>query len=144
MNGSIARKILAAIGALLLLLPGMVSAHHSTALFDHSRTLTLQGIVKEFRWINPHAIIQVLVKGGDTREEEWSVQMSTPRYLTHAGWTASTLKPGDVVSLLVEPLRDGTRVAAYVSGAGPPGAFVAEPPTPPPSTRTGAAENAHK
>ncbi|MEO8465485.1 MAG: DUF6152 family protein [Gammaproteobacteria bacterium] len=139
MKRPIARKMRGALLALMVAAPVWASAHHSTALFDHSRTLTLEGVVKEFRWINPHAIIQVVVKGGDGREEEWSVQMSTPRYLAHAGWTASTLKAGDAVTLLVEPLRDGTKVGAYVSGAGPPGAFVAEPPTPPPSTRAPAA-----
>ena len=124
----------AALLALLLAAPAWVSAHHSTAMFDQLRTRTLEGVVKEFRWINPHAFIQVLVKGGDGRPEEWSIEMSTPRYLAQAGWTASTLKAGDAVSVVIQPMRDGTRVGAYVSGAGPPGAFVNEPPTAPAST----------
>ena len=127
------------VGMLLLVAPVFVSAHHSTAMFDQLRTLTLEGVVKEFRWINPHAFIQVLVKHGDGHEQEWSVEMSTPRYLGKAGWTATTLRPGDVVSLVIHPIRDGTALGAYVSGAGPPGAFVNEPPTAPASTRTPAA-----
>src|SRR6185295_4097443 len=135
MSVPMARKILGVIGMLSLMTPVFVSAHHSTAMFDQLRPRTLQGVVKEFRWINPHAFIQVLVKGGDGREEEWSIEMSTPRYLAKAGWTPSTLRAGDAVNLVIQPMRDGTKLGAYVSGAGPPGAFVNEPPTAPASTR---------
>jgi hypothetical protein len=123
------------LSALLAIAPAYVLAHHSTAMFDQARTLTLQGVVKEFRWINPHAFIQVLVKGGDGREEEWSVELSTPRYLAKSGWTPSTLKAGEAVSLVIQPMRDGSKLGAFVSGAGPPGSHVNEPPTAPPSTR---------
>ena len=102
--------LLGALSALLMAVPALVLAHHSTAMFDQLRTRTLEGVVKEFRWINPHAFIQVLVKGGDGREEEWSIEMSTPRYLAKAGWTASTLRAGDAVNLVIQPMRDGTKV----------------------------------
>jgi hypothetical protein len=133
MSRRAASRLLALTALLAAAAPAAVLAHHCTAMFDQSRTLTLEGVVKEFRWINPHAFIQVLVKTGSA-VGEWSVETSTPRYLAQAAWTPGTLKAGDVVSPVIQPMRDGTRLGAYVSGAGPPGAFVNEPPTAPAST----------
>jgi hypothetical protein len=125
------RVLLAGLGTLLVAAPGLVLAHHSTAMFDQLRPCALSGVVKEFRWINPHALIQVLVKTDDRREETWEVELSTPRYLAKVGWTPGTLHAGDAVNLVVQPMRDGSKMGAFVSGAGPPGALVNEPPTAP-------------
>ncbi len=120
-------KLLAAFTALALaamLVP--VSAHHSSATFDPSRSLTLQGIVKEFRWTNPHAFIELSMKGDEGRAEEWSIEMDSLDHLARAGWRADTLTPGDAVSLVVHPMRDGTEGGRYVSGTGPRGPLIAE------------------
>ena len=53
----------------LAAMPFSVSAHHSSAMFDSSRSFTLQGVVREFRWTNPHAFIQVYVKGAKARKK---------------------------------------------------------------------------
>ena len=123
------QKVLGAIGGLMLAVaPIWVSAHHSSALFDQSRSLTLQGVVKEFRWTNPHAFIEVWVKGDDGREQrQWNIEMSSPEYLARAGWRPDTLKAGDAVSLVVHPMRDDTRGGHYVSGTGPRGPLIDEP-----------------
>ena len=97
------------------------SAHHSSAMFDASRSLTLQGVVKEFRWENPHASIHVLVKDDAGREDEWSVEMNSPEYLARTGWQPDALQNGDAVSLVIHPMRDDTKSGQYVSGAGPRG-----------------------
>lgn len=103
-------------------LPVLVLAHHSSALFDASRSLTLNGVVQEFRWTNPHASLQVLAKDVAGREQEqWTVEMSSPEYLARAGWQPDTLRPGDAVILVVYPMRDGTKHGQYVAGTGPRG-----------------------
>ena len=135
MTWRITRKLLRAISALIwAALPTLVLAHHSSAMFDQSRSLTLQGVVKEFRWTNPHASVQLLVKGSAGREQEqWSIEMTSPEYLARAGWQPDTLRTGDAVSLVVHPMRDDTKGGYYVSGTGPRGPLIAEPSVPAPA-----------
>lgn len=125
---AVRNKILGAIGALTLAaMPILASAHHSSAMFDQSRSLTLQGIVQEFRWTNPHASIQVSIKGQEGRDEQWSVEMSSPEFLARAGWQPGTLKTGDAVRLVIHPMRDDTKAGYYVSGTGPRGPLINDP-----------------
>lgn len=131
------KKMLATFSAIALAaIPIFVSAHHSSAEFDPSQSLTLHGIVKEFRWTNPHAFIEVLVKGDEGSVEEWRIKMNSLDDLTRAGWRADTLTAGDSVSLIVHPMRDGTKVGQYVSGTGPQGPLIAEQPPVPISAQT--------
>jgi hypothetical protein len=83
-------------------------AHHSFAMFDFSRTVTLKGVVKELQWTNPHVIVWVETTPGPGRTPEvWSAELTSPGNLTRNGWTKRTLKPGDKVEVDVSPLRDG-------------------------------------
>src|SRR5271165_6740143 len=85
------------------------SAHHSTTMFDHSKTLTIRGSVVELRWVNPH--VSLLVKGvvdsGNTEEEDWLMEMTSPGNLVRAGgWSRNAVKAGDRVVVAFSPLRD--------------------------------------
>jgi Family of unknown function (DUF6152) len=82
-------------------------AHHSFARFDRSKTVVLTGIVKEFQWTNPHAWIQINVKGANGRVVEWGAECGSPNMMVRSGWKKSLLKPGDTVTVTVNPLRDG-------------------------------------
>jgi hypothetical protein len=104
----------ALLGAVLLLAVPAV-AHHSSAMYDHDRTVTLKGAVREFQWTNPHCWIQLLV-AGEHGAEEWSVQMGPPSYLYRDGWRRGTLKPGDEIVVVVNPMHDGSRGGLWVSG----------------------------
>jgi hypothetical protein len=87
------------------------SAHHSTTMFDHSRTLTLTGVVVELRWTNPHVTLLVkgTVKDGD-QPSEWLLEMTSPGNLVRAGgWSRSAVKPGDKVVVEMSPLRDASQ-----------------------------------
>ena len=84
-------------------------AHHSAAIFDVEHKITLTGAVREFQWTNPHSYIQLLVKNGEGKEVEWSLEMGGLAYLYNNGWRPSTLKMGDEVIVTVAPLRDGAR-----------------------------------
>ena len=89
-------------------------AHHSGAGVDRTRTVTLTGVVKEFRWTNPHSWIDLEVtdKGAAT---VWSIEMNPPPYLVRSGWKASTLKAGDKVSVTLNPIRTGEPGGIFVS-----------------------------
>ena len=78
-------------------------AHHSFAMFDQSRQVTLVGTVKEFQWTNPHTFIELVDGSGKT----WSVELNSPNNLLRQGWKRTALSPGDKVTVIINPLRDG-------------------------------------
>jgi hypothetical protein len=112
MNRMLNRTLLAL--AALLLAPAAL-AHHSGAMFDSERTVTLTGKVTEFNWVNPHSSFKVEVAGEDGKTEIWSIEMNAPQNLVRSGWKRTTLKPGDEVTVVVRPLRDGKPGGLFVS-----------------------------
>jgi len=107
---------------------GSALAHHSFAMFDQSKTVTIQGTVKDFRWTNPHVFIQVMVKNDQGVDEEWSIEMTSPEHLVRTGWKPGTLKPGDKITLNIHPLRDGNiKGGQYLNGTGPDGPLIGAP-----------------
>ena len=87
-----------------------VAAHHSTSMFDSTKTYTIKGTVRELRWVNPHATITVTgtVEGKEAQEPEtWLLEMTSPGNLTRAGgWTRNAVKPGDQVVVQFNPLQN--------------------------------------
>jgi Family of unknown function (DUF6152) len=113
----------------ILLAAGSALAHHSFAMFDQSKEVTVQGTVKEFRWTNPHVFIQLMVKNDSGGEDEWSIEMTSPEHLVRVGWKPVTVKPGDKITLVIHPMRDGSvKGGQYLSGTGPGGPFAGTPP----------------
>jgi len=90
-------------------------AHHSYAMFDRGKTVTLNGTVREYRWTNPHTWLQVTVPNDAGGTDEWSVEMGSPFELLRNGWTAKTIKAGDKVSVQIHPVKDGTKGGGFVS-----------------------------
>ena len=96
-------------------------AHHSTAAFDSTRVVKIEGTITQFRWINPHASIKIDgVTEGDDPDGVWTVEMTAPNVLINEGWTRTALKIGDKVTMYVNPLRnsvvlnDGSTGSLYV------------------------------
>ncbi|WP_404713734.1 DUF6152 family protein [Sphingomonas sp. MMS24-J13] len=89
------------------------SAHHSFAMFDPARTVTLNGTIKEFRWVNPHVSLFVLADHPGAAPELWAVELTSPGNLTRLGWTRKSLAPGDKVTVEVNPLRDGQKGGGF-------------------------------
>jgi hypothetical protein len=84
-------------------------AHHSFAIYDHGKTVTLKGTVKTFQWTNPHCVIWLMVQpDGGGEPQEWSIETTSPGVLTRSGWTRKSVNPGDRVSVEFSPLRDGS------------------------------------
>jgi hypothetical protein len=133
-EGAHAMKVLrqAVLGAVLAgaLLGATVTAfaHHSFAMFDRDKEVTLTGTVREFQWTNPHAFIEMDVpdpKGGTA--EKWSIELNSPNNLTRQGWKSSMLKAGDKISLTMNPLRDGKKGGLFVSVVLPDGKVIKDP-----------------
>lgn len=81
-------------------------AHHSFAMFDQTKEVTLKGTVEEFQWTNPHAFIQIQTMGADGKPETWAIELNSPNNLKRQGWNSTSLKIGDKVTLKTNPLRD--------------------------------------
>jgi hypothetical protein len=97
-----------------LVMPLGLHAHHSPAMFDFSKELTLTGTVRLFQWTNPHSYIQLVVKPDEGPEQEWSLEMGANAYLYNLGWRPSTVKAGDTLTVIVVPLRNGGQAGLLV------------------------------
>ena len=103
-----------------------VAAHHSAAGIDRTQSKTVSGTVKEFRWGNPHAWIDLDVPNDKGVVDTWSIEMTSPTFLLRAGWKSSTLKSGDKVTVTLRPFRDGTPGGLFVSVTLPDGRVMCE------------------
>jgi Family of unknown function (DUF6152) len=106
-------KSFGALAAVWMLAAGIssVAAHHSSTMFDHSRTATIKGTVVELRWVNPH--VTITINGSlsdDDAPAEWLMEMTSPGNLVRAGgWRRDAVKPGDKVEIEFSPLRDADK-----------------------------------
>jgi hypothetical protein len=102
-------KYVVVAGMVAALLGMPAAAHHSFAMFDQSKTVTLKGTVTEFQWTNPHSFIELDAPGAGGKMEHWGIELNSPNNLTRQGWRRSSLKPGDVVTITINPLRNGMK-----------------------------------
>ena len=85
-------------------------AHHSFSMFDQEKVVTMNGTVKELEWTNPHSWLRVMVEDEKTHQPlQWSIELASTGQQTRIGWTKEIVKPGDKVTIEINPLRDGTR-----------------------------------
>ena len=99
----------------LLLAPVTTLAHHSGAMFESEKTITLHGTVKEFEYTNPHSWLWVTVTNDDETTTDWGFEAEGPSTLYRAGIKKNDLKPGDKVTVTGRPMKDGRPAAAWVS-----------------------------
>ena len=90
------------------------SAHHSGAMFEPEKTITLKGVVKEFEYTNPHSWLWVTVTNDDKTMTDWGFEAEGPSTLFRAGIKKGDLKPGDNITVTGRPMRDGRPAAAWV------------------------------
>ena len=90
---------------MVLLLAGLL--HHSFAMFDTAKQVTLAGTVTAFEWTNPHAYIELDVPGENGAIKHWSIELGSPSILQQGGWKFKDLKFGDKVTAVVSPLKNG-------------------------------------
>ena len=125
---------LALVMALLAARP--VVAHHSFAMFDLVKEITLVGTIKEVQFTNPHVWLQVLVPDGKGGTTEWSIEAGAPGMLLRTGWKPSTLKFGDAVTVVTHPARSGASNGSLVRITIPDGRVLG-PGGPPPALKPG-------
>jgi hypothetical protein len=118
----------------------LVTAHHSFAMFDTANPITIAGVVTAMQWTNPHAYIELDVVEGQSKKH-WTIELGSTSILQRAGWKFNTIKPGDRITAIVSPLRNGdpgsllTRVTlpdgrVLANGGGATGSGAAPAPAP--------------
>jgi hypothetical protein len=93
--------------------PMLVSAHHSAAMFDEKKTITVDGVVKEFQYTNPHSWLLVDVTGPDGKVVTWGFEAEGPSTLQRAGIRPSEFPVGTRLSITGRPMKDGRPAATW-------------------------------
>ena len=90
-----------------------LAAHHSFAMFEMDKDVTYKGVVTEFKWMNPHAHITVDIKPGPGVDPSqvgiWDVEGGSTNIMGRQGWNRATFKPGDPITLVGHPMKDGSK-----------------------------------
>jgi hypothetical protein len=102
--------------AVLLLIAGWgapLLAHHSFSMFEMDKNVTYTGQVVDYKWNNPHVHFTIDIKPGPGIDQatvgRWDVEGGSTNIMTRQGWTRATLKPGDPITLVGHPMRDGSK-----------------------------------
>jgi len=95
-------------------------AHHSFAMFDRTKQTTLKGTVKQFQWTNPHSFVQLLVMENG-QEVEYAIEGMSPNSLARRGWNHHSIKAGDKLKIVMNPLKDGTQGGSFKRAIFPDG-----------------------
>jgi hypothetical protein len=106
------RSTLAA--ALLLATASRGEAHHSATMFEQTKTITVEGVVKEFQWTNPHSWLLVDVTDKNGKVTTWGFEAEGPSTLQRAGIRPSEFKAGTRVTMTGRPMKDGRPAAIWV------------------------------
>jgi hypothetical protein len=112
--------------AVALCTAGSAWAHHNAAGIDRTKTVTVEGTVKQFKWANPHSWVEIEVPDKKGGTETWNAEMTSPSILVRAGWKKTTLTAGDKVKLVVNPMMNGTPGGLFVSITLPSGQLLTQ------------------
>ena len=104
---------LVAVGLFALSVP--VFAHHGTAAFETSRTITMKATVTDWFWANPHCFVKFDYKNDKGEVEHWVVETSNPPDMMNKGWTIHTLKAGDEITVTVYPVKNSKTVGRLIT-----------------------------
>lgn len=97
------------VACLLFLFEAPARAHHSGAMFDMAHLITVTGVVTKVEWTNPHTFIYVNVKNDRGDVEEWAIEINSPNFLRHNGWTSTTVSAGDTIICTGAPAKSGSK-----------------------------------
>lgn len=103
------------------------SAHHSFGKFDMMKLTTLNGTVRDWKWVNPHTWLTLTVVKADGSTEDWALVGSSPNMMARWGWNASDIRVGDKVSIDVHAGRDGEHIGALKNVFLPAGKVLTDP-----------------
>jgi hypothetical protein len=114
-----ARSVLLIIAGLIVSLP--VFAHHGSAAYDNAKSLSIKGVVTEYNFVNPHVEIFIDAKNANGDIEKWQGELNSPNLLAHRGWSRSTIKVGEEVTLVGFPAKSGAKSLRLEKVLGPDG-----------------------
>jgi hypothetical protein len=109
--------IIFAVTVSLFMAPRPMFAHHGTAGYDMTKTITLTGTVREFDWSNPHCVIYVDVKADNGEVKHWILELAAPILMSRGGWTKNALKSGDQITVETHPSKNGAPVGTSGTAA---------------------------
>ena len=89
---------------------GTAHAHHGNSAYDETRTITITGTATEFDFVNPHTQIYMDVKDDKGQVAHWSVECNSPGIMRRSGWSRNSIKPGDQISVTLNPAKTGVPV----------------------------------
>ncbi len=97
--------------------------HHSFAMYEPEKVATVEGTVVEFQWANPHVILRVAATSPSAAENGrvWTLEFPAPSQISRNGWSHSTLKAGDKLTVKLHPFRDGRLGGSFISAILPNG-----------------------
>ena len=117
-----------------LIAPASVVAHHGAATFDTGKEITLKGVVTEWIWANPHCFLKFDAKDDTGAVRNWAVETQNPVTMLSRGFARSSFKPGEAVTVRLEPVKNGAPVGRMLTVLLPDNqTLVAASPTPPPA-----------
>jgi hypothetical protein len=100
-------RVILTIGFSLIALP--LLAHHGASEYDMTKIATLNGTVKELQFVNPHTLLIFTVKDDGGKAIEWEGELPSPNLLSRRGWSRSTLKPGDPITVVGALAKNGEK-----------------------------------
>ncbi|MGA7792300.1 MAG: DUF6152 family protein [Candidatus Acidiferrales bacterium] len=105
-------KLLVVLAAVmsLVMFSGSAMAHHGVAGYDMTKTITLHGTVSKFDWSNPHVVVYVDAKNEGGEMQHWTIEFASPVHMVRAGWSKSSMKTGDDITIDTHPSRNGAPV----------------------------------
>jgi len=99
--------VLALVLSTALWLAPQARAHHSNVAFYVTKVVTVKGVVKEFRWTNPHTWVILTAVDENGKQVEWALEGRPPGILERAGWSRKSLVPGETITVDFSPAKDG-------------------------------------
>jgi hypothetical protein len=120
------KRSVAPVALMIALIAGSrIDAHHSAAGIDRTKTVVVEGTVREFKWGNPHSWLDVEVQNSKGTTDLWNFEMNPPAYLVQSGWKSTSVKKGDKVKVTARPFMDGQPGGLFVSVTLPDGKVLA-------------------
>ncbi|MGD0135003.1 MAG: DUF6152 family protein [Bryobacteraceae bacterium] len=118
------------VAAAAIFLAPLAQAHHSNSAFYVTKVITIKGVVKEFKWTNPHVWVIVTVDDGKGNKVDWKAEGRPPGILARAGWTPKILQPGETVTIDLSPAKDDTASGLIARVTKEDGTILANAPPP--------------
>lgn len=103
-----------ALGVAFLIVPASLLAHHGNSSFDTTKRLTLKATVTDWTWANPHCFLKFDVTDQKGNVVHWVAETSNPSDMTNLGWSRQDFKPGDHVTVTLQPVKNGQPIGRVI------------------------------